>query len=100
MEEKKEKDREKIIEERIEARKAKAIHITAHDSISKGDSYVVLLMHSVDKLQKSVEKASRSSDKLTKTTNNLTAKIKTLTWIIVVISLIGLLIAGYEVFLK
>lgn len=88
------------VEEKLESKKRIAISAVAGGG-AYGDEYMtILLMSSVEKLNKSVEKASESSDKLTTITNDLTAKIKTFTWVIVVISLFGLLIAGYGVFFK
>ena len=48
----------------------------------------------------SIDRLRETTDKNSQATNDLTAKIKTLTWVIVVISFIGLLIAGYGVFFK
>ena len=65
-----------------------------------GDQVFVaaLLVKRIDKLTNSIKESLKSSDKLTVITNKLTGKIKTLTWVIIVISLLALAIAGYATF--
>lgn len=69
---------------------------------AQGDQLFVsaLLVKRIDKLTNSIKESSKSSDELTKITNKLTGKIKTLTWVIIVISLLALAIAGYATYIN
>jgi len=94
MEEEKKENNEKYRDRALEA--------VLKTGRGAGDQVFVaaLLVKRIDNLTDSIKESLKSSDELTKITNKLTGKIKTLTWVIIGISLLALIIAGYATWLK
>lgn len=69
---------------------------------AQGDHLFVtaLLVKRIDKLTNSIKESLKNSDELTKITNKLTEKIKSLNWILIILGTIGLIMAGFSLYMQ